>query len=87
LGVFQARRLVGEFAQVGLDIQHLIVNNVIVQNDSEFLRQRQRMQRPYLDLLAHEYGQTMNITQIPLFADEIKGTDRLQELEKRLFPS
>ena len=87
LGVFQARRLVGEFAQVGLDIQHLIVNNVIVQNDSEFLRQRQRMQRPYLDLLTQEYGQTMNITRIPLFADEIKGTDRLQELEKRLFPS
>ena len=87
LGVFQARRLVGEFAQVGLDIQHLIVNNVIVQNDSEFLRQRQRMQRPYLDLLAHEYGQTMNITRIPLFADEIKGTYRLRELGKRLFPS
>jgi arsenite-transporting ATPase len=87
LGVYQARRLVGEFAQVGLDIQHLIVNNVIVQNDSEFLRQRQRMQRPYLDLLTREYGQTMNITQLPLFADEVKGTERLRELGKRLFPS
>jgi arsenite-transporting ATPase len=87
LGVYQARRLVGEFSQVGLGIQHLIVNNVIVQNDSDFLRQRQRMQRPYLDLLAREYGQTMNITQLPLFADEVKGTDRLREVEERLFPS
>jgi arsenite-transporting ATPase len=87
LGVYQAQRLVGEFAQVGLNIQHLIVNNVIVQNDSEFLRQRQRMQRPYLDLLDREYGQRMNITQLPLFADEVKGVNRLRELEKRLFKS
>lgn len=87
LGVYQARRLVGEFAQVGLGVQHLIVNNVIVDDDSEFLRQRQKMQRPYLDLLTREYGQTMNITQLPLFADEIKGADRLRELEKQLFPA
>ncbi len=87
LGVYQARRLIGEFAQFGLDIRHLIVNNVIVQNDSEFLRQRQSMQRPYLDLLTREYGHKMNITQLPLFADEIRGTSRLREFEKRLFAS
>ena len=85
LGVYQARRLVGEFAQFGLEIHHLIVNNVIAQNDSNFLRQRQAMQRPYLDLLTREYGQRMTITQIPLFADEMKGIERLQELEKLLF--
>jgi arsenite-transporting ATPase len=85
LGVYQARRLVGEFAQFGLDIHHLIVNNVIVQNDSDFLRQRQAMQRPYLDLLAQEYGQRMTITRLPLFADEMKGTQRLGKLEELLF--
>jgi arsenite-transporting ATPase len=85
LGVYQARRLVGEFAEFGLDIQHLVVNNVIVQNDSDFLRQRQAMQRPYLDLLAQEYSHRMTITQLPLFADEMKGTKRLQKLEELLF--
>jgi arsenite-transporting ATPase len=85
LGVYQARRLVDEFAQFGLEIGHLIVNNVINQNDSDFLRQRQDMQRPYLDLLTREYGQRMTITRLPLFATEMKGTDRLQELEKLLF--
>jgi anion-transporting ArsA/GET3 family ATPase len=58
---------------------------MIDQNDSEFLRQRQAMQRPYLDLLTREYGHRMTITQLPLFATEMKGTDRLQELEKLLF--
>jgi arsenite-transporting ATPase len=85
LGVYQARRLVGEFAQFGLDIHHLIVNNVIVQADSEFLQRRQAMQRPYLDLLAEEYGGQMTITHLPLFADEMKGADRLRELEGLLF--
>lgn len=85
LGVYQARRLVGEFAQFGLAIRHMIVNNVITHDDSEFLRQRRRMQRPYLELLAQEYGEQMQITQLPLFAGEMKGVDQLRELEKLLF--
>ncbi len=87
LGVYQARRLVGDFARFGLEIQNMIVNHVIVQNDSEFLRQRRAMQRPYLDLLVQEYGGRMNITQLPLFADEMKGVSRLHKLEQRLFAS
>jgi len=85
LGVYQARRLVREFAQFGLGIRHMIVNNVIAQDDSEFLRERKAMQRPYLDLLAQEYGEQIQITHLPLFAGEMKGLDQLQKLEKLLF--
>jgi arsenite-transporting ATPase len=85
LSVYQARRLVGDFASFGLDIRHLIVNNVIDHADSDFLRRRQAMQRPYLDLLAEEYGGRMTVTPLPLFADEMKGTGRLKELGKLLF--
>ncbi|MGQ9600822.1 MAG: ArsA family ATPase [Anaerolineae bacterium] len=85
LGVYQARRLVGEFAQYGLRIVHLIVNHVIAQTDSEFLRRRKAMQRPYLELLADEYQDRMEITYVPLLPDEIKGTKRLHRLESLLF--
>ena len=85
LGVQQAQRLVGEFAQYGLCIRHLIVNNVIEQPDSDFLRRRQAMQRPYIGLLEAEYGSTMTLTRLPLFADEIKGVDRLRRMEEMLF--
>jgi arsenite-transporting ATPase len=87
LGVYQARRLVGEFAQFGLEIHHLIINNVIAQNDSDFLQKRQAMQRPYIDLLTQEYGRRITITQLPLFADEMRGTERLKKLERLLFAS
>jgi arsenite-transporting ATPase len=85
LGVYQARRLVGEFAQFGLGVRHLVVNNVIKETDSDFLDRRQAMQRPYLDLLAHEYGEQMTITHLPLFAREIKGVARLRMMERLLF--
>jgi arsenite-transporting ATPase len=85
LGVYQAERLVKDFARFGLDIQHLIVNHLIVDADSEFLRKRQAMQRPYLERLQNTYGQRMTITRLPLFADEMKGIERLRKVEERLF--
>jgi arsenite-transporting ATPase len=87
LGVYQAQRLVGEFAHFGLDIRFMVVNNVINQVDSSFLRQRRAMQQPYLDLLACEYQDSMTITQLPLLPDEVKGVARLREVENQLFRS
>jgi arsenite-transporting ATPase len=86
LGVYQAQRLVGDFAEYGLEIRNMIVNNVIVELDSDFLRRRRDMQHPYLQLLDEKYGDSMTITRLPLFAREIKGTQRLQKLEGLLFP-
>lgn len=85
LGVYQAQRLVTDFAQFGLSIENLVVNYVIVETDSSFLQRRQEMQRPYLEMLSREYGDTMTITQIPLFAEELKGAARLRLLERLLF--
>jgi hypothetical protein len=65
----------------------MIVNNVIQETDSDFLRRRQSMQQGYLDLLAGEYGGQMTITHLPLFAREIKGVSRLRKVERVLFPS
>lgn len=86
LGVYQARRLVADLARFGLDIRHMVVNHVIAQADSDFLRRRQAMQRPYLDLLRREYHPRIHITQLPLLAEEMKGVDQLLKLEAILFP-
>jgi arsenite-transporting ATPase len=85
LGVYQTRRLVGEFARFGLEVRHLIVNHVIMDPDSDFLRARQAMQVPYVQLLHEEYGQRMEIIQVPAFAHEIKGVEKLKILEKVLY--
>jgi len=85
LGVYQTRRLAGELSRFGLEIRHLVVNHVIQDADSDFLRRRRAMQQPYLCALAEEFGRRMSITQLPLLPEEIKGTDRLREVEKLLF--
>jgi arsenite-transporting ATPase len=85
LGVYQARRLMGEFERYGLPIHYLIINNVIQNPDCEFHLTRAEMQAPYINLLADEYGQSMEIITLPLFPHEVKGVERLKELRKVLF--
>jgi arsenite-transporting ATPase len=85
LGVYQARRTVDDLAKFGLLVRNLVVNHVVAHADSDFLCRRQAMQRPYLDLLESLYADRMEITHIPLFAEEMKGVSRLCELQRLLF--
>jgi len=85
LGVYQARRTVDDLSRFGLVVRNLVVNYVVSQPDSGFLERRQAMQRPYLEQIAREYGGAMEITHIPLFAEEVKGVQRLYELQESLF--
>jgi arsenite-transporting ATPase len=85
LGVYQTERVLGELDRLGLQVRHLVVNHVITDGDCPFHRQRQAMQRPYLERLTDRYAQRLSITRVPMFADEIKGVKRLQELERALF--
>lgn len=85
LGVYQARRLVKEFERFGLEIRYLLLNNVIMEPDCEFHRQRMAMQGKYLKMLKDEYGDRMKLILVPLFPDEMKGVESLRELEKVLF--
>ncbi len=85
LGVYQARRLITEFARFGLDIRYVVVNNVVQNTDSNFNRERIGMQQGYIQMLRDEHGDGRTILEVPLFAREIKGVERLRELERVLF--
>lgn len=85
LGVYQTRRLVREFKRHGFDIPYLIINNVIREPDCDFHRQRREMQIAYIEILIRDYGEEMGIIQLPLFPYEMKGVERLKELERVLF--
>jgi arsenite-transporting ATPase len=87
LGVYQARRLVKEFHRFGLEIHYILVNDVVQNADSAFNRQRMEMQRQYIQILHDEYGHGRKIIEVPLFPYEIKGVQRLRELEQVLFSS
>jgi arsenite-transporting ATPase len=69
----------------GLIVDQLIVNNVIKADGSEFLRAKAKQQKKYLDFIHVRY-KDIEITEIPMFPYELKGWDRLKEVEKILFP-
>lgn len=85
LGVFQSRRVMQDLEQHGLAVGHIIVNDVIVDPDCDFHRRRQEMQRPYLETLEQEYGKRVDLVRLPLFPFEVKGIERLGEVERFLF--
>jgi arsenite-transporting ATPase len=87
LGVYQSRRVIGELAAHGLYVRYMVVNDVIVDPDCDFHRQRQEMQRPYIEMLSDECGDNMALIKLPLLPYEVKGVERLREVEKFLFGS
>ena len=87
LGVYQSRRLVAQFAQFGLQVRHMVINQVITDPDCEFHRQRQAMQAPYLQLLRDQYGDSMDLVPVPARPWEVKGVVQLREVERALFDS
>ncbi|MFZ3062341.1 MAG: ArsA family ATPase [Actinomycetota bacterium] len=85
LGVKQSERIVETFDQYGLQVQHMIINNVIRVADSDFLKSRQKMQQHYLDYLKKKYEDRIELIEVPLAPYEIKGIERIRGVSEKLF--
>ncbi len=85
LGVYQTRRVKGNLEEHGIDVQHLVINHVIVDASCDFLRRRQEMQQPYVEMLEDDYGDRLDLVKVPLMPFEVKGIARLREVERQLF--
>lgn len=85
LGVFQTRRVKRSLEEHGIQVRHLVINHVVTNAACDFLRQRREMQQPYINILRREVGDGMDVVQVPLMANEVKGLNRLREVEEHLF--
>jgi len=85
LAVRQLEDIFDEFRDYGLHIDRIIINQVVEEPDSPFLCSKASMQQSYIQEIESRYG--ANPTILPLFPYEIKGTERLREIERRLFDS
>ncbi|MFQ6117112.1 MAG: ArsA family ATPase [Candidatus Bipolaricaulia bacterium] len=83
LAVRQLAGAFAEFGRHGLSFRRLIINNVVREADSEFLRRKAQEQQNYLDLLHRSY-RGLEILELPLFPYEIKGLARLAEVAEVL---
>jgi len=86
LGVYQSRRVVKSLEQHGLEVRYGVINNVIIDPlQCEFLQRRKEMQQPYIEELEEQYRDRVDFSQVPLLPYEVKGVERLKEIEGFLF--
>jgi arsenite-transporting ATPase len=85
LAVEQLESVFNELGSYGLEVGQLIINNIIKADDSDFLKAKAEQQKKYLDIIYDRYSK-MPIVELPMFPYEVKGWDRLKEVERILFP-
>lgn len=85
LGVKQTERIIKDFDEYQLKVNHLIVNYVIQEADCDFHRTRKEMQQHYLKVLSDLYSHRIRLIQAPLFPQEVKGVGRIEKVSKILF--
>lgn len=85
LAIEQLDSIFDEFDRHGLKGDQLVINNVIKEvAGSSFLQAKAEQQKGYIELLYSKY-QGLRIVELPLFPHEIKGIDRLKDIERSLF--
>jgi arsenite/tail-anchored protein-transporting ATPase len=87
LGVKQTERIIKDFDEYQLKVNHLIVNNVIEEADCDFHRVRREMQQNYIQILKDQYSDRIKLIEVPLSPQEIKGVDKIQRISRILFQS
>lgn len=87
LGFHQSRRVVNELERHGLRVRYMVINGVVRSPDCDFLRQRMEMQQYYIGMLSRDYNGRIKLIELPLFPYEIRGVERLREVEAVLFGS
>lgn len=84
LAVEQLEDILSELNKYGLRLQQLIINNVLKDESSDFLKTKARQQKTYLSLIYNRYPD-LPIIELPMFPYELQGLDRLREVEKILY--
>lgn len=85
LGVKQTERIIKDFDEYQLKVNHLIVNYVIRRADCDFHKMRQEMQRSYIKILSDQYAHRIRLIETPLFPHEIKGVEKISRISEILF--
>ena len=84
LAVEQLEGIFHQLDEYGLNVKQLIINNVFKDKNSDFMLTKANQQKIYLKAIYDRYSD-LEITELPMFPYELKGLDRLKEIERILF--
>jgi arsenite-transporting ATPase len=84
MAIMETGRLLSILGKSEIIARQIIVNNVMVSDGCDYCKRRKAAQRPYLKEISETFGK-LNMVEVPMFAEEIKGMDALRELKSVLF--
>lgn len=87
LGVRQTERIIKDFDEYQLKVNHLIINYVIHVADCNFHKIRKEMQQGYIKILKDQYSHRIRMIEVPLLPHEVKGVERIEKISEFLFKS
>jgi arsenite-transporting ATPase len=85
LGVRQTERIIKDFDEYKLKVNHLIVNYVIQEADCDFHKIRKEMQQSYIKILKDQYMHGIKLIELPLLPHEVKGVESINKISEVLF--
>src|SRR4030043_115169 len=85
LGVRQTERIIKDFDEYQLKVNHLIINYIIREADCNFHKIRKEMQENYIQILKNQYSHRIGLIELPLMPQEIKGVERINKISEILF--
>ncbi len=84
LAVEQLEGTFKELNEYDLEVKQLVINNVVKEENSDFMLTKAKQQKNYLEAIYDRYSD-LEIVELPMFPYELKGLDRLKEVERILF--
>lgn len=84
MAVAETEDLIGDLKKNKIPSQHIIINNIVPKEKSSFLQKRRLVQESYIKEIKKLFPD-FNIIEIELWAEEIKGIDKLTTLGNQLF--
>ncbi len=84
MAIMETGRLLANLGTSGIISRQIIVNNVMVSDDGDFCKRVKAGQLPYLQNISKSFS-NFNKVEVPMFAEEIKGLEALNQLRMCLF--
>ncbi|HMF30263.1 MAG TPA: TRC40/GET3/ArsA family transport-energizing ATPase [Candidatus Lokiarchaeia archaeon] len=85
MAIYETERLLSSLIMYEIPSSHIIVNQLIPENgECRFCSSRRNMQQKHLAEIHSLYDEDFNITEMPLFDNEINQIDALREVAKIL---
>jgi len=84
MAIAETIRLLSDLSKSGIIARQIIVNNVAVSEDCSFCKRRKAGQLRYIQQISEIFKQ-LNKVEIPVFAEEIRGLESLNQLKICLF--